>query len=209
MSSILVEIELLSEAIFGNGEATTSFVDTEILKDENKIPYFKGKTFKGKLRQEAEAISQSIFGNTQIVQELFGKEDGEYTKLSFSDCKIDADIMNNIIYGINNKEFSVNDIEKAFTDIRTFTSINDEGVSIDGTLRQCRVVKKGIKLYCNISYDEELSKKELGLIACSIASLRNIGTMESRGKGQVICRIISNCKDITLDLIEKFEREVS
>ena len=43
---MLVEIELISEAIFGNGEATTSFVDMEILKDENRLPYFKGKTFK-------------------------------------------------------------------------------------------------------------------------------------------------------------------
>ena len=208
MKTMLVEIELLSEAVFGNGEATTSFVDMEILKDNNNIPYFKGKTFKGKLREEAEKISDYLLGNRETVEELFGREDGEYSKLKFSDCKIDKDILNNIEYGINKGEFSKNDVEKAFTDIRTFTSINEDGVTKDGSLRQCRVIKKGIKLYCNISYDN-LLEEEKGIIACSISALRNIGTMESRGKGNVICRIIENGKDVTNEMIEKFEKVVS
>ena len=208
MKTMLVEIELLSEAVFGNGEATTSFVDMEILKDNNNIPYFKGKTFKGKLREEAEKISEYLLGNRETVEELFGREDGEYSKLKFSDCKIDKDILNNIEYGINKGEFSKNDVEKAFTDIRTFTSIDENGVTKQGSLRQCRVVKKGIKLYCTITYDK-LTNYERGLIACSISALRNIGTMESRGKGEVICRIIKEGKDVTNKMIEKFEKVVS
>ena len=208
MKTMLVEIELLSEAVFGNGEATTSFVDMEILKDNNNIPYFKGKTFKGKLREEAEKISEYLLGNRETVEELFGREDGEYSKLKFSDCKIDKDILNNIEYGINKGEFSKNDVEKAFTDIRTFTSIDENGVTKQGSLRQCRVVKKGIKLYCTITYDK-LTNYERGLIACSISALRNIGTMESRGKGEVICRIIKEGKDVTNKMITKFEKVVS
>lgn len=208
MKTMLVEIELLSEAVFGNGESTTSFVDMEILKDNNNIPYFKGKTFKGKLREEAEKISEYLLGNRETVEELFGREDGEYSKLKFSDCKIDKDILNNIEYGINKGEFSKNDVEKAFTDIRTFTSIDENGVTKQGSLRQCRVVKKGIKLYCTITYDK-LTNYERGLIACSISALRNIGTMESRGKGEVICRIIKEGKDVTNKMITKFEKVVS
>lgn len=208
MKAMLVEIELISEAVFGNGESTTSFVDMEILKDENNIPYFKGKTFKGKLREEAEKISDYLLVNREAVEELFGREDGEYSKLKFSDCKIDKDILNNIQYGINEGEFSKNDVEKAFTDIRTFTSIDENGVTKKGSLRQCRVVKKGIKLYCTITYDK-LTNEERGLIACSISALRNIGTMESRGKGEVVCRIIREGKDVTNKMIQKFEKVVS
>lgn len=208
MRTMLVEIELLSEAVFGNGESTTSFVDMEILKDDNNIPYFKGKTFKGKLREEAEKISDYLLGNREAVEELFGREDGEYSKLKFSDCKIDKDILNNIQYGINKGEYSKNDVEKAFTDIRTFTSIDESGVTKDGSLRQCRVVKKGIKLYCYINYDK-LTTEERGLLACSISALRNIGTMESRGKGEVVCKIIQDGKDVTNEMIQKFEKVVS
>ena len=206
---MLVEIELISEAIFGNGEATTSFVDMEILKDENRLPYFKGKTFKGKLREEAEIINKYLFGeDNTIIDELFGKEDENDTKLRFSDCKLDEKIINNIKYGIINKVFTKDEVEKAFTDVRTFTSINDKGVSETGSLRQSRVVKKGIKLYCKIDSKEEFTIKEKGIIACSLSALKNIGTMESRGKGQVICRIIENNKDVTNEIINKFEKAV-
>ncbi|MGM9977796.1 MAG: RAMP superfamily CRISPR-associated protein [Clostridium sp.] len=206
---MLVEIELISEAIFGNGEATTSFVDMEVLKDENKLPYFKGKTFKGKLREEAEFISKYLFGEDDtLIEELFGKEDRNDTKLRFSDCKLDEKIINNIKYGIKKYIFTQDDIEKAFTDLRTFTSINNDGVSEKGTLRQSRVIKKGIKLYCTINHKEELTIKEKGIIACSLSALRNIGTMESRGKGQVICRIIENNKDVTNKIINEFEKVV-
>lgn len=206
---MLVEIELISEAIFGNGEGTTSFVDMEILKDENRLPYFKGKTFKGKLREEAEIINKYLFKeDNTLIDNLFGKEDENDTKLRFSDCKLDEKIINNIKYGIKEKVFTKDEVEKAFTDIRTFTSINDKGVSETGSLRQSRVVKKGIKLYCNIDSKEELTIKEKGIIACSLSALRNIGTMESRGKGQVLCKIIENNKDVTKDIINKFEKAV-
>ncbi len=206
---MLVEIELISEAIFGNGEGTTSFVDMEILKDENRLPYFKGKTFKGKLREEAEIINKYLFKeDNTLIDNLFGKEDENDTKLRFSDCKLDEKIINNIKYGIKEEVFTKDEVEKAFTDIRTFTSINDKGVSETGSLRQSRVVKKGIKLYCKIDSKEELTIKEKGIIACSLSALRNIGTMESRGKGQVLCKIIENNKDITKDIINKFEKAV-
>lgn len=206
---MLVEIELISEAIFGNGEATTSFVDMEILKDENRLPYFKGKTFKGKLREEAEIINKYLFGeDNTLIDELFGKEDENDTKLRFSDCKLDEKIINNIKYGIKKDVFTKDEVEKAFTDVRTFTPINDKGVSEKGSLRQSRVVKKGIKLYCKIDSKEEMTIKEKGIIACSLSALKNIGTMESRGKGQVVCRIIENNKDVTNEIINKFEKAV-
>ena len=206
---MLVEIELISEAIFGNGEGTTSFVDMEILKDENRLPYFKGKTFKGKLREEAEIINKYLFReDNTLIDNLFGKEDENDTKLRFSDCKLDEKIINNIKYGIKEEVFTKDEVEKAFTDIRTFTSINYKGVSETGSLRQSRVVKKGIKLYCKIDSKEELTIKEKGIIACSLSALRNIGTMESRGKGQVLCKIIENNKDVTKDIINKFEKAV-
>ena len=70
------------------------------------------------------------------------------------------------------------------------------------------MVKKGIKLYCKIDSKEELTIKEKGIIACSLSALKNIGTMESRGKGQVVCRIIENNKDVTNEIINKFEKAV-
>lgn len=203
MENFIVEIDLISEAIFGNGESSTSFVDIEILKDEIGIPFFKGKTFKGKLREEVYEIEKILIKNNlisdnNVTEALFGKE-GEYnpTILKFSDCKIDSKIENNLRYAIEENIVNKDELTEAFTEIRTFTKIDDKGIAEIGSLRQARVIRKGIKLYTNIICQRELTKIEKGLLACGISALRNIGMMESRGKGQVVCRIFAGSEDIT------------
>lgn len=203
MENFLVEIDLISEAIFGNGEASTSFVDIEILKDDIGIPFFKGKTFKGKLREEVYEIEKlliknNVISDNNITEALFGKE-GEYnaTILKFSDCKIDSKIENNLRYAIEENIINKDELTEAFTEIRTFTKIDDKGIAEIGRLRQARVMRKGVKLYMNISCQRELTQIEKGVLSYGISALRNIGMMESRGKGQVRCRLLEEGKDVT------------
>ena len=60
MADMKIEIELLSETIFGCGEAVSNSIDIEVLQDNIGLPYMKGKTFKGKLREEVEEIVKLI-----------------------------------------------------------------------------------------------------------------------------------------------------
>lgn len=207
MKDLKIEIELLSETIFGNGQQAGISVNIDILKDKYGIPYFKGKTFKGKLREEVDQIAE-ILDMKESVSRLFGKEGSEDNKLlRFSDCKLNKNIINNLIYGIKDNQFTKEDIISGLTDIRTFTKLSSNGVAEDGSLRSARVIKKGLKFYCNITTVKELTDEEKGLLACGISALKNIGGMESRGKGQVKCRLIEDNKDMTYSYINELNNK--
>lgn len=216
MDKYLIEIELLSEAIFGSGESGTGQVDVDILNDEYGIPYFGGKNIKGKLREEAFEIAD-ILGKRDIVISLFGHEGNNSSmesKLRFSNCTIDKKIINNLKIMIDNYKGRINKkhIIDSFTDIRSFTSI-ENGVSKDGSLRQARVIKKGIKFYSTVTVNGIISHDELCLLCCAISSVRNLGSMESRGKGRVQCRLLEilrdeKVRDITMENIKIYEKEV-
>ena len=47
-----IRMELLSDAIFGNGLSIPGGEDISVLKDAQGFPYFKGSTFKGVFREE-------------------------------------------------------------------------------------------------------------------------------------------------------------
>ena len=212
MEEYRIEIELLSESIFGSGESESNGVDVEILKDEIGVPYFKGKTLKGKLREEAEVLKNYFsnlgFGEYEtIFSKLFGKE-GDYNNetLKFSSCKISKNIHNSLSSGIKENKFTKSDVLNSLTEVRSFTRIDKNGVAKDGSLRQARVIKKGLKLYCEVTSLKDLTSKEKILLASAVAALRNLGTMESRGKGLVKCRLLNGSKDVTVDYINILEK---
>ena len=210
-----IEIKLLSETIFGNGENTSNSVDNEVLQDKLGIPYMKGKTFKGKLREEAEAVANLLEDNNETgyvdaVNSMFGKEgeDKSLETLKFSNCEISENIRNILLEEIENGNITKEEITGAFTNVRNFTKIGHNGIAEEGSLRQTRVVKKNLKYYVDINCKRKLTSIEKGILACSIKALKNIGAMESRGKGQVQCRLLNNNKDVTLDYIKNLEKVV-
>lgn len=214
MEKYIVKIKLLSESIFGSGESQNNGVDIEILKDEIGVPYLKGKTFKGKLREEAEILKDYLPHEkkhiyNKIFKDLFGME-GEFDidTLKFSNCTIAPSVWQNLKYGVENGLFSKEDVNNSLTEIRSFTKIDEAGIAKKGSLRQARVIKRDLVLYCNVECMEEISDLEKGFFVAALCSLRNLGTMESRGKGHVECRLFKGDKDITDEYINLFEREV-
>jgi CRISPR/Cas system CSM-associated protein Csm3 (group 7 of RAMP superfamily) len=214
MKNFKIRIKLLSESIFGNGTSESSGVDIDILRDDIGVPYFKGKTFKGKLRQEIHALKEyiSYFSKNKyekIVEGLLGKE-GEFDSntLKFSNCVISNFVHSNLEYGIENRKFTKEDVLNALTEIRTFTSLDENGVPQKHSLRKARVIKKGLILYCNVECQRDLSNSEKGILSAGVAALRNLGTMESRGKGNVKCSLMENGEDVTLKYINMLEKEV-
>lgn len=53
-----IRMQLLSDAIFGNGMSVPGGEDLSVLTDEYGFPYYKGGTFKGVFR---EALEQYLF----------------------------------------------------------------------------------------------------------------------------------------------------
>lgn len=215
MEELSIDIELLSETIFGSGQSIPGFLDLEIVHDENGLPYFKGKTFKGKLREKVEEIAGALEGLTEglnlkkITTEIFGEEGKNLLNtIKFSDCVLNSKVEQALLYGIDKNMFTKDEIKDALTDIRSFTSIGEKGIAKDGSLRQARVINKGLHFVSHIYVEKELSSLEKGLLAAGISALKHIGSMESRGKGHVNLRLMQGEKDITNEYLVLFEEEV-
>lgn len=201
MNHYKIEMELLSEAIFGSGYSVPGSVDLEVVFDDYGLPYMKAKTFKGNLREHIEEnvnILKNYFGKdfTNELNRLLGSENSGTTaweNIKISDCCIEENIRNFFVLAIENGHVDAREIREAFTDTRSFTSIDDEDGSYKkGSLRQIRVIRKGLKLYFDIYCERDLTNTELGLLAVGISSTRHIGSMRTRGKGEVRLRLLVN-----------------
>ncbi len=216
---ISIEFELLSETIFGNGQSLPSSIDIGVLHDEFGLPYFKGKTFKGKLRVEvneialiAEEINPKI-KLSPFVDRMFGVPGSSYldtfNTLKFSNCMLDEKIRQAIIYGINKEIFTPAQVLNSLTSIRSFTSIDSDGIAEDKSLRQARVIDKGLKFETEIGTNREIEDIEFGLLAAGVRSLKHLGTMESRGKGEISAKLKIDGQNVTDKYIDIFAKEVN
>lgn len=213
MGRYRIEVKLLTEAIFGSGHSIPGSVDLEIVYDEYGFPYMNAKTFKGNFRDimsnMLDLIGRGKYG--YLEDDLLGKENSgldSWKNLKFSDCMIAENIRNILIYGVEEGTINPLEIKEALTDVRSFTSVEDDGSYIQGSLRQFRVIKKDLKFIVNIHCERELSQDELGILAITCSALRHIGSMRTRGKGGVECKfqVLENgeYKDKTNYYIDKF-----
>jgi len=213
MDKYRIRVKLLTEAIFGSGNSIPGDVDLEIVHDEYGLPFMKGKTFKGNFREAMEDIVKLIGKEKyeELMENLLGKEnDGlnAWKYVKFSDCMLSENIRNLLAYEVKKGELSQSEIKDALTDIRSFTSIEDDGSYKEGSLRYIRVLKKGLIFYVDLHVYRKLSEEELGLLATTCRYLRHIGTMRNRGKGEVQCSFLvfedGTYKDMTDLLMNRF-----
>ncbi len=178
-----VQMELLEDMIFGNGQSIPGEEDISILYDEQGFPYYKGGSFKGVFREELERYLDWTETNDkdEILDSLLGKSGSDSVsdgrKLIFSDFTVSDHVKEMVI--AEEKDPKV--ILDSFTSLRTFTRIDENGMVADGSLRIARCVNRGIRLYGEITCDqsdEDLVKRVLSLI-------KWLGTLRNRGFGKV------------------------
>lgn len=213
MGKYRIEMKLLTETIFGSGYSIPGTVDLEIVYDEYGLPYMKGKTFKGNFRKEMSEVVK-LLGEEKykhLLVSLLGKENGgvdSWKNLKFSDCRIAENIRGVLAYGVKERLFDCDEVKDVLTDVRSFTSLDDDGSYKKGSLRQFRVIKKGLIFVVDIYSGRELSEEELGIIAITAKMLRHIGTMRTRGKGEVECNFKvfqdGEYKDMTQIYVDSF-----
>ena len=90
------------------------------------------------------------------------------------------------------------DILNASTEVRSFTGIDyEKGVAKEGSLRRVRVIRKGLYFYSHILTGRDLSSFEEDIMGIAAASLKHLGTMETRGMGYVSCRLMKGQENLT------------
>lgn len=235
MEKYILKIKLLSDTIFSGGESIVSISDIDELYDDYKIPYYKGKSIKGNIRESAELIienqkkfdEQKARENQEIVKALFGKtflseqssEQNEDKKelyrddqtqgiLRFENASLEYDLKQNLKYLVDKKIITKDEIISSLTDIRYATKIDREyGTAKKGSLRSMRVLNKGITFSANIYSERDLTEDELALLLCAVKATRHVGTLRSRGKGQVECTLLSEKINLDDKNIEKLVKK--
>lgn len=179
-----IKMELLTDAIFGNGMSIPGGEDISVLRDADGFPYYKGGTFKGIFREELirylNWICDDQEKNSDTVKRLLGEggSDADSTgKLVFSDFCLSE----NVRYKLAESIDSADAILDALTHIRTFTKISDNGIAEEGTLRNCRCVNKGLYFYSELLCDD----KDRNMICEVFSLIKWVGSMRNRGFGKV------------------------
>lgn len=209
MAEYKIEIKLITESIFGSGYAIPSEVDLEVVTDEYGLPYMKAKTFKGNFREAMEEIVNllEIEKYKDIVDKLLGKGEAgldQWKRLKFSDMRLGKNVRRTIEQAIEEGKIESQEIKEALTEIRSFTSIDEEGSSKKGSLRHLRVIKKGLIFEVDLHSEEDLREDELGILAMTTSYLRHIGTMRTRGKGQIQCSLLEKVNGDFVDCTNKY-----
>ncbi|MCD8068150.1 MAG: RAMP superfamily CRISPR-associated protein [Lachnospiraceae bacterium] len=184
-----LKMTLLSDTIFGNGVSIPGGEDVSVLCDKEGFPYYKGGTFKGIFREEMENFAAWVPEMNLNADEKLGSAGDDRDlpgKLRFYDFVIPQKVRTRVTESVQNSD----DVLDAFTCLRTFTALDEEGAAQKNTLRSARCVKEGITLVGAVEHEESDAawiEEVLGLI-------KYVGTMRNRGFGKVRIEIVGGMK---------------
>lgn len=181
-----IQMELLSDTIFGNGVSIPGAEDISVQCDFQGFPYYKGGTFKGLFREEYENYLYLCGKKDEEISSelkaLFGEPgDTEFDprRLGFSDFVLSDGVKGAVLEEIESKDPMR--VTEVFTHTRTFTKIGDDGIVSEGSLRKARCIDKGLCFYSDIRCSDE----DKDNVKEALSFVKFIGTMRNRGFGKV------------------------
>ena len=199
----VLTITLCSDLCAGSGYAYAGVIDSDICYDDFGLPYIPAKRLKGCMRESAQSILYD-FISQEDVDKLFGAA-GEKScgLLAINNARItnyDKIVEELKALKKNGNEVvayaSQQEILNQFTQIKAQTSIDENGVADDNTLRYTRVVKqyspitnKPLVFETEITLTQATTDLEEILEKIALAT-RNIGMHRNRGMGSVTCKIV-------------------
>lgn len=217
MNNLHMVIKTLTYAGPGSGEGYGSVVDRDVVFDDLGIPYLPARRIKGVLREAAIEL-QEMFTSSGImtvtneqIEKLFGREGQQegsgliVTDFYFPDYKVIKKWFKYLFdkYGML---FAPPVLMDYFTETRHQTSINDQGIAEEGSLRTSRVLKKDLSFKGEL-FLSEYSEEDTRLIALACANVRRLGGQRNRGFGEVEAVLYSGDKDLTRATLDKLQVE--
>ncbi len=185
---LIIQMELKSDAIPGNGSSIAGIIDRDISYDAFGLPFIPGKRIKGILKESAEELRF----DDEKLRELFGKEgsdacafriDNGYLEGYQEYCKL----LSSTYKKIPIKTFLPPQLVlKYFTYSRSQTSI-EHGIAKKNFLRTSRVLKKGLVFRFSVECDSKYKngKNSISDIETICKVTRAFGTSRTRGFGEI------------------------
>ncbi|SHF45012.1 CRISPR/Cas system CSM-associated protein Csm3, group 7 of RAMP superfamily [Caldanaerobius fijiensis DSM 17918] len=218
MRSYKVVITLESPTVLGSGEGWGSLIDTDVVFDDIGLPYFPSKRFKGLLRHSAvnviDMFRQSglnFLNDVDVIYRAFGRAgDNEsgvviFNNLYLPDYEIGRQWLKYLLESRRlSRIISKDTIIDSMTIIRQHTSIDNEGLAENGSLRTIRALKRGLRFegYLDFIYPDD---DVLKLLALSCINLRHVGLMRHKGYGEVDCRLLDGDTDLSQKVVDELE----
>ncbi len=183
-----VTIKTKSYTIIGSGEAK-SIIDSDIIFDSLGIPYIPSRRIKGLLRKSAQEICDIMGKDYSIVDNIFGTGEQE-GKICFDNFYIkNYEKIKKALESYKEKPpISKEEVVEYFTELRKRTSIDENGIAKEGSLRVYRVLKPEIEFEGEVD-TYELTNEEREILIYAFKNLRRIGMQRNRGYGKVEIRI--------------------
>lgn len=200
MKFLKVAIEVLSPLHLGSAKADV-VIDAEAIHDQYGMPYFPAKRLKGLLYESA--LEMAEFGAQLPEEEKWFTED-EVKKLFGAKYSFEAGFsMDNFTfndYDVKCRDwcylktkypnlFGREEVWQTYTKVRYSTALDENGIVVNSSLRNMRVVDKGCTFYGEILLKED-SEINIKIINYALLNLRYVGTKRNRGLGEVKCYVI-------------------
>lgn len=223
--------ELLSAATFGKGEGLAGLLDQEVEHDNYGMPYLRGRTLRGLLREEMEAIlfhieqavlehpsnnklekaCQRLKNSSSRLLGESGKMIEETGILHIGDALLPMNLRKMIIYSTTqDQRITPETILESLTGIRRQTAMTAYGVPDDSSLRSMRVILRKTLFESVLTLDvepQDLEDLDLALLTATTLAWRRVGTGRNRGRGRLKAWIED--QEWTYKYFEIFRSEVT
>ena len=214
-----LEITLASPVLIGSGDGWGALIDADVVFDDLGLPFIPARRIKGALRESAlevlEMFEASGIGGLSPVdwEDAFGRTgtvDGgafNFNNLLLPEyvavrdwCRWALDNCPGVI--------SMETIMNALTETRDQTSLTDDGVAEDRSLRRSRVLRAGLSFTGAVTHVHS-GLRAVQLLALACLNLRYMGTMRHKGCGHVSCALFDGEENLSAKILEEIRKEVA
>ena len=190
-----IHFRLASDATFGRGDGVAGIVDREVEHDQYGLPYLRGRTLKGLLREEADnllyalsAMEKNVAAWETVRDSLFGQGGSlaETTAvLRWGHAQLPEGLRQAVIQSLKGQDNPLGrqEVLHSLTALRRQTAVDPTGLPADGSLRTMRVILRQTPFVSVCTANKKLEHVEEGFLAAAVLGLRRAGTGRNRGRG--------------------------
>lgn len=181
--NLWITVRTRSETAAGAGSGLAGLVDREVQYDRWGLPFLGGRRVKGLLRDAARQNER--LPGLLAVERVFGTPGSrEGGALTAPDLELEGAVETR--RWIEQAGYLPEEVLGALTGVRAQTRLED-GVAKDGTLRQTRVVRRGLTFTGRLTLTLPDAELEAGLctLALACAAWQRAGLSRGRGPGRL------------------------
>ena len=182
-----LKITLRSDLICGSGIGWGNVVDTDVVYDDLGFPYIPARRMRGLFKEALWELEQ--FGLEEIKStKLFGDEENEGHSFNLYNAQLEN--IKELREEVLQLKLNSIDVLSYYTTIRYQTSIDNNGIAKDKSLRSVRAIKKGNVFYADLECEE----RDLEVLKKCCKMIKHMGTNRTRGFGEISVTIMDEKK---------------